>query len=463
MTGGDRLTASEVGCLLVVIVIIIIVTMLTTAWFKLNPHPAQSTLYRSTARFNCVVAGRGSGKTEIERRKIVRWLPVVKPWHDPLYFYCLPTVQQAKRIAWRKIKPLIPANWIKKINETEMLIETIFGSSLQIFGMDKPQRMEGSQYDGGVVDESSDQKPDVFDATILPALAHRRGWCDRIGVPKRYGIGAENFKAFFDKGIAGEAIPGTDIKIQSHHWTSDGIVSANELAWARANLDLRDYNERYRASWEKASGQIFYCYDNLFNIDSQVCYRSDMPIVIGSDFNVNPMAWVLGHRYKNELHIWEEIWIRNTSTQEALNFLYKRFGGHVAGFEFYGDATGRARKTAAASAAQSDYIIIRNDKRFTDSRVYYPKSNPAVVDRFAACNAMFCNVQGERRIKIHPRCIQLCKDLLARTYIEGTREPDDSGDIGHISDALGYVVHRLFPLRNLVADDQGIVTYANAG
>lgn len=434
---------------------------LTSAWFQLRPHSVQSQLYRSVARFNCVVAGRGSGKSEIERRKVVRYLPVRKPWNDPAYFYCLPTVQQAKRVAWRKIKPLIPQSWIKKINETEMLIETIFGSTLQVFGMDKPQRMEGSQYDGGVVDESSDQREDVFDATILPTLSHREGWCDRVGVPKRYGPGAQNFKDFFDKGLKG-GDDSNELRIQSFHWTSDGIVPQQELDFAKANLDLRDYRERYLASWEQSTGLIFYCYDDVLNVDSTICYNPNLPLCIGSDFNVNPMAWAIGHRYDNKLEIFDEVWLRNTSTQDTLNYLHKRYGQHQAGFEFFGDATGRARKTAANSAAQSDYIIIRNDTRFNRAQVYYPKSNPSLVDRFAACNAMFCNVKGERRLIIHPRCIQLRKDLQQRAYIEGTREPDDSGDIGHITDALGYIVHRAYPLRNIITTPQGITTYASA-
>jgi hypothetical protein len=92
-------------------------------------------------------------------------------------------------------------------------------------------------------------------------------------------------------------------------------------------------------------------------------------------------------------------------------------------------------------------LILRGDIRFKRAAVYYPKANPAVVDRFAATNALCCNANKKRRLKIHVRCENLRRDLLARTYIEGTREPDDHGDVGHMTDALGYLVHRLFPLR----------------
>jgi hypothetical protein len=118
-----------------------------------------------------------------------------------------------------------------------------------------------------------------------------------------------------------------------------------------------------------------------------------------------------------------------------------------------GDATGRARKT---SAADSDYIQIRNDNRFADKRVFYPNSNPLVVDRFASCNALFKNAADERRLFIHPRCEKLIADLKVRAWKEGSREPDDYGDIGHMTDALGYVVHLLYPISAEVEGTQEI-------
>jgi len=42
---------------------------------------------------------------------------------------------------------------------------------------------------------------------------------------------------------------------------------------------------------------------------------------------------------------------------------------------------------------------------------------------------------------------------MQRTYKEGTRDVADEGDIGHITDALGYPIHKLFPIR---IDDSGV-------
>jgi hypothetical protein len=78
----------------------------------------------------------------------------------------------------------------------------------------------------------------------------------------------------------------------------------------------------------------------------------------------------------------------------------------------------------------------------------YPKSNPSVLSRFASTNAAFKNANGILSCFIHPKCQKLRSDLQARTYKPGTRIPaDETGtDIGHITDALGYAIHKLRPM-----------------
>lgn len=414
--------------------------MLPDSWVPLKAHAKQSEALRHPARFKALACGRGSGKTEIAKRRIIMALAEHKPWPDPIYFYALPTYKQAKRVAWKSLKALVPPQWIKKTpNESELYIETVFGSTLWLVGMDKPARIEGVQWDGCVIDESSDQKPGAFALTVMPALTHRRGWAWRIGVPKRFGIGAGEFKDFYDKGLQR-----MDDTFASWTWPSSDILSEDELAMQREALDERDFNEQYEASWEKASGAIFYAFSGE-NVTSNTEYLGNRhKIVVGSDFNVDPMSWVLCHELEGNLHVFDELFIRNTNTEETLNVLYQKYGHHQGGWEFYGDASAGARKT---SAAKTDYIQIKNDERFMPKRVLYPKSNPPIANRFSACNALLRNKAGIRRCFINPRCKNLIKDLNSRAYAPGSREPNDSGDIGHISDALGYIIYAKWPVR----------------
>lgn len=422
--------------------------MLTPAWTPLRYHPIQDAFYRSRARFRAAAAGRRSGKTEISRRRVVRYLSVKKPWADPKYFYALPTRDQAHRVAWPVLKALVPKHWLPNggkngagISESGMVIETVFGSSLHVLGMDKPARAEGVGWDGGVVDESCDQKPGTFDLTLRPALADRRGWCDRIGVPKRTGPGAQEFKLFFERGLPSET---KDPDIESFTWPSADILPPEEIESAKRQLDDKDFNEQFNASWETVGGAVFYAFSDVLNVSVDIAYSSELPLLIGCDFNVDPMAWAICQARGNELWVIDELFIRNTNTEATLRELARRYKDHRAGCVFFGDATGRARKTAAS---ESDYVQIRNFSGIIGARVMFPESNPARHDRFASCNAMFLNAAGERRCKVHARCKNLIRDLISRAYEPGTSEPDDHDDISHASDALGYLIHWLYPLR----------------
>jgi len=425
---------------------------LPKAWLQLRYHEKQSQLWRTSQRFIAVAAGRGSGKTELARRRIIRYLAVAKSWQRPLYFYALPTYKQAKRVAWRPLLDLIPKVWIKgQPHETDMRIETIFGSILYVVGMDKPQRIEGDQWDGGIIDEACDHKPNSFALSILPALSHRNGWCWRIGVPKRVGSSAAEFKEFcYEKAD------------EYYTWPSSDILLPKQLQYARETLDVKDFNEQYNASWESVGGAIFYAFNEVQNVRDDLQYNATYPLIIGSDFNVSPMAWIISQYIGGIMYVLDEIFMRDTNTQATLNHLYDKYGrSHKAGFEFYGDATGRSRNTRAS---MSDYLQIRNDSRFEKAKVYYPVSNPYIANRFAACNAALCNANGNRRIFIHSRCKNLIRDLNARSYVEGTNEPNDSGDIGHITDAFGYAVYKLFPLhleKHSIGGQSGVHTHVS--
>jgi len=418
-------------------------TTLTPGWFSLRYHRDQNRYWRSSTRFKAVVAGRRSGKTELARRKVIRWLPVRKPWPDPLYFYALPTFTQAARVAWPRLKMLVPKDWLAPngIKESELSITTRFGSKLYVLGMDKPERAEGVGWDGGIVDESSDQKAGMFDRTLRPALSDRRGWCDRIGVPKRTGPGAQEFKEFWERGKEGDR---KDPDIESFWWPSWDILPEDEIASARRLLDEKDFNEQYGASWETVGGKAYYGFDSVLSVSDEIAYNPDLVLLIGCDFNVDPMAWVICQSSDGKLRVLDEIYDHATNTEATLIKLAKRYGEHKSGCIFFGDASGRARDT---SASQSDYIQIRNFKGITDSRVMFPESNPAVHDRIASVNAMLKNAEGERRCKIHPRCRNLIRDLMEVGYKEGTNEIDKSNiTLTHISDALGYLIHWMFPL-----------------
>ena len=235
--------------------------------------------------------------------------------------------------------------------------------------------------------------------------------------------------------------------IETYTWRSDSVLDPEDLLRYKTLLDERDYEEQLNANWQSVGGSIFYAFNEGIHVRSHIQYDPSLPICVSSDFNVNHMSWILAHVADGKVYVFDEIFLRNINTPETLSVLWKKYAKHKAGFEFYGDSTSTARRS---SATFSDYAHIVRYERFDKAvkkKVYYLNANPSLIDRFSACNSIFKNAMGEIRCYISPKCKQLIRDLRARAYKEEDREPNDVVDIGHMSDAFGYLVYRRFPVR----------------
>lgn len=399
-------------------------------WERLRYHPEQYRLWNTKARRVACAAARGSGKTTLARRKVVAWLGVHKPNGNPnpMYFYAMPTYKKAKRTAWKVISRLIPRQWLAAPLNNNLVARTVFGSELHVVGLDKPQIIESDQWAGGVIDEASDCREE-WPLSVMPALTRWNAWLWVIGVPKRTGWGIKTFrKIYFDDAW------------DSYTWKSESVLTPEAIAEAKKTLSGKDYREQYEASWETAGGAAFYEFDKQTHV-RKCAYHMDRTIIVGMDFNVNPMAWVLMHQYDDRVEVFDELYIHDTNTRSSLDVMWSRYQHHQGGWFFYPDASSKARKTSSSS---SDLAQLRNDKRF-NAVVRVPNANPPVKDRFASCNMMLRNAAGEVRVHIDPHCVNLIDDLESRA-LDDTGHPTDKQEVGHITDAFGYPIHAKFPV-----------------
>lgn len=394
--------------------------------------------YRAQKRTLFVVAGRRSYKTEILKRKLVRSLCEIKRWDDARYFFAAPTQKQAKFIGWADLKRLVPKRWLlngdRGISNSELRIDTQWGSSLHVVGLDNPERIEGVSWDGGGVTECSDVRWREARLSVEPALMDRHGWMIWEGVPKRWGVGAADFREKSD-----EAARGEDPEAEMFCWPSSDVMTPEQLRWYQDRWDATDYAEQFGGLWQKIGGGIYHAFDEVLNV--RTChFDPSLVLVIGCDFNVDPMAWIFGHQRGRTLEWFDELWLRNTNTPAALTEAWNRYGQHAeGGILFIGDPAARQRKT---SASLSDYQHIATDQRFRDKGavVRFAKAHPAQSDRFAAVNGMLCSTLGDRRMFFDPGCRHAITDMAHQGYKEGTREPQEGGDVGHMCLVAGTLI-----------------------
>ena len=109
----------------------------------------------------------------------------------------------------------------------------------------------------------------------------------------------------------------------------------------------------------------------------------------------------------------------------------------------YPDATGS--RTNTNSGGMSDHIILQNN----GFKVVTEKTNPNVSDSIVSVNSMLCSSEGERKLLIDPDCRKLRECMIKYTYKPNTKIPDKDSGYDHMADALRYVTHRLFAIRQL--------------
>jgi phage terminase large subunit len=216
-----------------------------------------------------------------------------------------------------------------------------------------------------------------------------------------------------------------------------------------------DYYERLKASYDPlfyrqevlgeyintTADRVYHAFSRGENVRETEIYGDEV-LLWSLDFNINPMASVIGVRRGEEVYIVDEIVQRTSSTPEVCEEMARRYGERRAGVRVYGDASGRQRHTASE---YSDYEVM---KRFFGRRksmgvqLATARSNPPVRDRVNLVNGRLEAADGCRRLYISSKCKELIKDLEQVTYKpdQGVIDKDRDPDRTHVSDALGYLL-----------------------
>lgn len=429
--------------------------IITPRWTELRAVEPQQLYLNSMHRFNVVPAGRRSGKTECAKRKLViralslPGMPGASRFPDPNYFCAAPTRDQAKRIYWSDLKLLIPKKLVKSFSETELVIKTVIGSSISVVGMDKPERIEGSPWDGGILDEYGNMKASAWGANVRPALADRNGWCDLIGVPE----GRNHYYDVAEFAKAQHKEFGDDSEWAHFHWKSSLILSEKEIEAAKRDLDELTFQQEYEGSFINFTGRAYYAYGE--ENKAALKYEPGVPIGICFDFNVDPgiAAIVQEGMLPNGLvgtKCIGEIWIpQNSNTMMVCKRIVEDWGDHGGEVHVYGDATGGQRRTSAT--AGSDWDIVREilrEKFGAKLRWRVPRANPTERARVNVTNKRIKNAVGEIRLMVDvSKAPNLSRDFDGVRLIEGgTGELDKNSDkrLTHLSDAVGYYLYYNF-------------------
>jgi hypothetical protein len=393
----------------------------------------QSEIYLADTRFRVVVAGRRFGKTFLSSIELVTNAIKGKDRHC---WYVAPTYKAAKEIAWDMLIGCVPREYIRKTNETSLTIEFINGSTISLKGAEKPDNLRGRSLDFVVLDEFADMRPEAWFEVLRPSLSDRQGSALFIGTPK----GRNHFYDLWTRGADKE--PGWS----SYQFTTidGGNVSESEIEQAKRDLDERTFNQEYQAQFVNYSGIIYYNFSRQESV-RKVDEVSDI-LHIGMDFNLDPMSAVVATKDGDTLHIFDEIVIYGSNTDEICDEIHTRYPDKR--FIVYPDPASRQRKTSAGG--RTDLSILQN----AGFAVKVRNSHTSIRDRINAVNSRLKSTDGVRHVYIDPKCRQVIQSLERQTYKEGTSQPDKDSGFDHMNDALGYLIDFLYPIRRQYTHSQ---------
>jgi hypothetical protein len=412
-------------------------------WYPLIDHPTQLSLINDTIRFKVVPAGRRSGKTERFKRFMAKTMMATPG--EP-YFIAAPTRNQVKKIYWEDMKLLCFAPLLNRdaVSESELTIRLPNGSSVTLIGLDQPQRIEGTFWAGGGIDEIADVKENAWAENISPALdtfnplkPDYRAWCWLLGVP-------DGLNHYYEMAEYARTADDPDWKLYT--WHSSDILPDDVIAAAKRRMSKRQYRQEYEASFETASGKIYEDYSPANYTKATI--KPHEQLLWFHDFNYTPLSSGIGvRRNKHDLYILDEIILTSAvAKQSALEFVDRYKDHQNRDILLYGDPAGRAGEKHGHA---SDYTEMEEILRKHNWKVKRQVKNaaPAIKDRQNAVRAKIRNAADEISLYVNPQRAPYCHKGLATVQLkQGSTFLEEDGEYQHITTAIGYCVDHIWPI-----------------
>jgi hypothetical protein len=419
-------------------------------WYKLIDHDVQTRLIQAVAngiRFPVVPAGRRSGKTERAKRFVAK--TAMKNAGEK-YFIAAPTRDQVKKIYWSDMKLLtLMSLQDKQPSETDLIIYLNNGTEIHLIGLDRPERIEGILWTGGVIDEIADIKAEAWEANIRPALdtfnptrPDYLAWCWLIGVP-------DGLNHYYDMAKYAETSGDPDWGLFA--WKSSEILPARTIEAAKRQMSAKQYRQEYEATFEGVSGRIYedYSKDN----HTKETIQPHEQLLWMHDQNFTPLSSAVGVRRDDKLFLLDEIVLTSAiSKQSAVEFVDKFKDHKNKHVLIYGDPAGRAGEKHGHASDYLDIEAVLRSNGWTFTRKVKPAA-PSIKDRQNAVRAMTCTADGVRTLFVNPVTAKWCDKGLSTVQVKegSTFQEDQKNKYQHITTAIGYCVDVEWPIAKRIA------------
>lgn len=392
-------------------------------------HPAQSAIAKDRHRFRVACCGRKFGKTELA---IWEMFGVAVAKNDRSVVYIAPTNQQARDIAWVRLKKICEpiATYVNE-SRLEIKVRTQDGgeSGIALRGWEAVETQRGLGIDFYVIDEVA-QMRDFFanwQEILRPNLTITKGGALFISTPK-------GFNHFYDL----YNMEGSDVDFKSFHFTSydNPYADREELETAK---NQSNFEQEYMADFRKAEGLVYKEFDrDLHTYDDESLAKLNLgfaEVIAGVDFGfTHPSAiLVIKKGYGGHFYVDDE-WYRTGKTNKELIEMAKVLQSKYNINSFYPDPAEPQRIEEMQRAGLSCREVIKGQDSVTKG-----------IDAVRAAIK-------ENRLKVNKKCVNTIGEFESYSYQDETRvhsqkgqeKPEDANN--HAMDALSYAIRMSSPI-----------------
>lgn len=385
--------------------------------------PDQDDFMNMDKKFIGFIAGLGSGKTFGGALKSITWA-IENPGGNGIIISN--TFGQLHRVALANIKKMLDDFGIRWKYNSLFNTLSFYDNVFYCCSADNYDIIRGVEVGMFWADEARDFKRECFEVL--------QGRLRQPGVNKYLGLITSTPKGF--NWIYDYFHPSGDKHTDEFGYVVSKTSSNHHLPKGYYESLLKSYDsvlaqQELEAGFVSVGqGKIYYSFDRKNNV-KPVKPKDQHRYMIGMDFNINPMTAVVAQCIDDKLRIVSEVYVNSSNTKEVGMMLKEKYGR----CQIVPDSTGKRKQTSSAGYSDFD-ILIQCGHNVVNT------SNPFRVDRYNNVNRLL--EKGD--IIIDDSCKHLIKDLEQLSYKEGTNLPDTSGNLGHISDAIGYLAYYTHPI-----------------
>lgn len=223
---------------------------------------------------------RQQGKTTVIMLLCIQWLTLKN--QEIIYF--TPTYTLAKRI-YSKIIKMLPANFVRKANASDLVIESLTGSQLRFFSGEAAQSARGSNCTKLVIDEAAYIKEEIdgqnfYYNIVLPLT---KVHCDKIvmiSTPK------STFGFFYNLCMQAASGEKDDMVYIKRTIYDDALIDKNEIDELRKNYPPLAWKCEFECLFITDALSVFQDFEKCFDIDEYSrgrCWIGIDPSSVGDD------------------------------------------------------------------------------------------------------------------------------------------------------------------------------------